>query len=171
MLSRTWVQLPPSPFFKLREKKVQMKKPTKQHPLEKMYNYHDVITYIEKKHSIKTQDYENSHSQFDEWCDSKGYSKKDKEGKSRNSSTFWYAEYKEDIEKGLVKERPYLNFWHWVIDYDDSISNGSVGSICDIDLQVSDTVNTPEFVRNILTIIVEEGFTNEENEFEFWVEW
>lgn len=163
--------LTPSCFFKLKEKKVNMKKPIKQYPLEKMYDYHEVISYIEKKYNIETRDYANSHSQFDDWCDSKGYGKKDKDGKSRGSSNIWYAEYKEEIEKELIKERPYLDFWHWFLEQDDSISNGTECSLYDIDEYISDEIETPEFVRKILTIIVEEGFTGEENEFVSWVEW
>lgn len=157
-------------IFKER-KKVSMKKPVKKYPLEKIYAYNEVITYIENKHGIKTRDYANSSSQFDEWCDSKGYGKKDSGGITRSNSIMFYDEYKEDIEKGLVKERPHLDFWHWVIDFNDSISNGSIGRIYDLDTRITGTVDTPEFVRKILTLIVGEGFANEENEFEFWAEW
>lgn len=44
----------PCTFYigRFKEKKVQMKKPIKEYPLEEMYNYHDVITYIEKKYLV-----------------------------------------------------------------------------------------------------------------------
>lgn len=147
-----------------------MKKPIKTYHTNKMHDYHKVIEYIENKYNIQTRDYANGHSQFDEWCDSKGYGKVDKYGDKRSSSTFWYADYQKDIESGLLIERPYLDFWHWITETDDSISNGSVGHIYDIDEYTSNKIETPEFVREILSLIRDEGFV-EENEFEFWVDW
>jgi len=71
---------------------------------------------------------------FKEWHKSKKYPKKDSEGKNMGSSKIWYKEYQEEIRKGLFKEVPYLDFWHWQIDncflenvYNDSYNSLYVG--------------------------------------------
>lgn len=91
-----------------------MKKPKLQ---SKSYlDFHDCTTYIEEKYKINTRDYENSNSQFNEWCDSKGYGDKDLENNKRGSSQIWYKEFKHEIEHEKIIERPYLDWWHWLIN-------------------------------------------------------
>ena len=137
--------------------------------MKEMYKYGEVIDFIEKKYEIDTRDYRKSHNQFGEWCDAKGYGMKDPEGKDRHSSQIWYAEYTSDIANGRFTERPYEDFWHWVIDMDDEISNGSVGTIYDVSEHINSDGN-PQFVKDILKMLVDEGYI-ENDCFTFWVEW
>jgi hypothetical protein len=91
-----------------------MKKPTKK-TLEYL-EYGECQRFIEKKYKINTCDYANSHRQFYEWCDAKGYGQKDSKGNDRGSSQIWFAEYQREISAGLISECPYQNFWHFITD-------------------------------------------------------
>lgn len=53
---------------------------------------------------------------FNEWHRGNKLLTKDKEGKDKGSSQIFYKIYLEDIVKGKVKETPYCDFWHWMVD-------------------------------------------------------
>lgn len=54
---------------------------------------------------------------FDEWHKKKGYPKKDIEGKYLYSSSVWFKEFQEEVQRGIIKEVPFLNFWHWQVEH------------------------------------------------------
>jgi len=144
-----------------------MEKPIKKYPVSKMYDYHEVINYIEKKYKIDTRDYAKSHTQFGEWCDSKGYGKTDPIGKNRGNYNIWFIEYQKETDDGVIIERPYQDFWHWVIE-DCDISNGS-SMFMNYSRNMKDD-KTPAFVKEILEMIRDEGFF-EDDMFIAWVAW
>lgn len=82
-------------------------------------DFSDCTAFIEDKYGIDTRDYARSHLQFGEWCDAKGYGEKDPDGNDRSSSQVWFAEFKKDVEDGAVVERPYQDFWHWLLEVCD----------------------------------------------------
>ena len=77
-----------------------MERPVKSYPMNKVFDYNEVIKFIENKYKIKTRDYAykpGEESDFDTWCNSKNYGKKDPNNLDRNSSQIWYAEWKKEI--------------------------------------------------------------------------
>lgn len=74
------------------------------------------ISWLEQKYDFNHRDYAGSHRHFDDWCNLKGYGKKDPQGNSRSGSQLWFAEYQKD-SNGECKCPPYENFWHWLADY------------------------------------------------------
>jgi hypothetical protein len=65
-------------------------------------------------------------------------------------------------------DRPYQDFWHWVVGNDDEIRNGSYTGICvDYFLENSDT---PDWVKTILGYFKKE-FPEDSEYMEMWVEW
>ena len=107
-------------------------KPVRKQPLEAMYNYREVIDYIEKKYNIKTRDYANRHS----YC------------------------YNANV--------PYQDFWHWVLESNDNLSNGSKMGFY---VSADEVAEEPEFVQEIIKIFRDEGFYDENEYFEAWVSW
>ena len=95
-----------------------------------VFDWNECTAFIEDKYGINTRDYRRSHNQFDEWCDVKGYGQKDSQGEDRGSSQLWYAEFQCEIESGKVKERPYQDFWHWIIDV-TNVQNGGTIELCE----------------------------------------
>jgi len=102
-----------------------MKKPQPK-TREPVLDFNECTEYIEKKHHIQTRDYANSSAQFGEWCDAKGYGKTDPEGNDRGSSQIWFAQFQADIVAGLVVDKPYQDFWHWLIDVVDIRNGGTI---------------------------------------------
>lgn len=94
---------------------MKLKKP-KAKARTKAWNFSECQNYIEEKYKIDIRDYSNQHIQFDEWCDLKKYGEKDPEGKNRGSSKIWFAEYQKEISDGVIIERPYQDFWHFICD-------------------------------------------------------
>jgi len=64
-------------------------------------------------------------------------------------------------------DNEYLDFWHWVIEQCDLIQNRSYNCIY-LDELIGDT---PDWVSEILQYIKDEGFVDEEGDFQFWIEW
>src|SRR6267142_900499 len=92
---------------------------------EPYWDYTEVIDYIEKKYSINTR----------------GYTPKNG----------WTSEQLMNCKVGLD---PYLDFWHWVIERNDHLSNGSF-----FVLYVDDEMSypeTPEWVKEILQLLKDE---------------
>jgi len=142
-----------------------MNKPTKviRKPI---YDYSDCTRYIESKYKIRTRDYAKSHSQFFEWCDKKGYGEIDPSGKKRGESTIWFAEYRLDLATGIVKELPYQDFWHWLLEA-YGVHNGSVFTI---DNDSKSDKNEP-WVNEIIEMYLSEFGEGPNREVEFRVEW
>ncbi len=82
-------------------------------------DFSECTKFIEEKYKIDTRDYANSHMQFFEWCDAKGYGGTDPKGEKRAESQVWFAEHQAEIKAGTVIERPYQDFWHWLTDVCD----------------------------------------------------
>ena len=82
----------------------------------RLLGWAECTRFIERKYKIDTGDYNHAHTQFGEWCDGKGYGQIDPDGKDRGGSTIWCAEFQREVSCGLVKKRPFRNFWHWLID-------------------------------------------------------
>ena len=93
-----------------------MEKP-KKHTIS-YYDWDECRLWIEQKLGYNIRDVEFSEGQFDEWCDKKGYGKIDPKGTPRDSSQIWYEEYTQDIKSGNIHERPYRDFWHFLLDAD-----------------------------------------------------
>lgn len=53
---------------------------------------------------------------FDEWHKAKKYPQKDPQRNHKNSSQLWFAEYKQEILEGKIKEDVYCDFWHFQLD-------------------------------------------------------
>lgn len=123
-------------------------------PRKAVYDYDEVIRFIESKYKIKVRDFADSSSHFNKWANKKGYKGKDPAGKDRGSSQIWYAEYKKDPE-GYAVCPPYQDFWHWILDQVE-VERGA-----DIDLDVAEwlddeDVEKPEFVKTILQYLKSE---------------
>lgn len=114
-----------------------MNKPEKKYPVKPMYDYHEVIDYIEEKYNINTRDYGKKFT---------------KDGNMDNE---------------------YLDFWHWLVEHDGSISNGSTSMICIDSILNNEGYGEPEpdWIKEICKMIKDEDFTDEEGFFYFWVEW
>lgn len=66
-------------------------------------------------------------------------------------------------------EVEYLNFWHWFIKHSD-IHNGCFAYLPE-DWQDPDEEYSPWWVKEIMTIITEEFFPDENEDMKVWVEW
>lgn len=69
-----------------------------------------MLYILQDVHKVDFWDYYKSDSDFNNWCDLKGYEKKDPEGKKRSASNIWFKEYQEDISNGVFKKNPYCCF-------------------------------------------------------------
>lgn len=86
--------------------------------------------FIEARYKIDTRDYARSHAQFGEWCKANGENpvltppgcspEVIKECQKQ------YARFNADIASGKVVERPYQDFWHWLIDHADIRRGGTM---------------------------------------------
>lgn len=65
-------------------------------------------------------------------------------------------------------EAPYQDFWHWVIDSNPTVNNGSLIEIC-----IIPDKSEKDFIKEILTMFtVEFGeYANDEGFVPFWIEW
>lgn len=72
-----------------------------------VYELHMLLHLIGKKYNEDFYDTKGSFSDFDIWCDQKGYGKKDPAGKIRSHSNIWFAEREEEIKKGLWNKSVY----------------------------------------------------------------
>lgn len=143
---------------------------------EPVYDYHSVIEYIEKKYHIDTRDYASKFGKdghFEKWLKIVGEEKPNypnspngkyqvRKGnkmveitKEEYDSRFvviheQYKRYQEWVKDN--PEPPYLDFWHWLLDYDFcDVHNGST-EVLHVKELLSDDSN-PEWVRQILAYI------------------
>ena len=93
-------------------------------------DYHDMMNWLEKKYNFKSRgftgipssmDYDNH---FNNWCNKHGLPQRDKTGKSRNSSQIFFKQYQQ-AEDGERTKPPYMDYWHYLVDINDGLSNGS----------------------------------------------
>lgn len=115
------------------------------------YSLKEVLRFIENKYKIDMHDYLHSHSHFNTWADAKGYGDNDPEGKKRNASQIWWAEYQADPQGNALRPA-YQNFWHWFISQYDNNYNESF--YFEVDEHLEDDL--PDFVRTILGFIKDE---------------
>lgn len=112
------------------------------------YRYNDLIEYIEEKYNIDTRDY--------------------------------YGMFSDKGRPWLVEgeDPPYADFWHWVVQYIEGMSNGSYVYLPPIWEEVEDDPqcyqkdrnSTPRFVVEILDLLTKEFGEDILNE-QLWVEW
>lgn len=78
-----------------------------------------------------------------------------------------YAGRFSKLAKEYDEDKSYLDFWHWLLDNDFmELHNGSIQTL------FPDThPNAPEWVQEILGLIVLEFLEDGEDSIEFWVEW
>lgn len=93
-------------------------------------DYHEMMDYLEEKYNFKARGFSGIPSSVDvdnhftNWCNKHGLPQKDSEGKHRNSSQLFYTQYKE-AEDGEKTKPPYMDFWHYLCDYnEDNVRNG-----------------------------------------------
>jgi hypothetical protein len=93
-------------------------------------DYHDMMEYLEDKYNFKERGFSGIPStmdvdkHFNKWCDKHGLGQKDSEGKHRSSSQEFYKQYK-DAEDGEKTKPPYMDFWHYLTEYnDENVRNG-----------------------------------------------
>lgn len=98
-------------------------------------------------------DYLNSQGHFYKWCDSRGYGDVDPKGFRRGSSQIWFKEYSKakDGEKACP---PRLNFLGYLDE--NYIYDSSESAYLEFPEYLATDPNTPEWVRNISTIILKE---------------
>lgn len=114
-------------------------------------DYHQCTKFIEKKYKIDVRDYAHSNKQFDEWCKAKGIKP------DGNSQSQWSA-FKKAIKNGELIERPYQDFWHWIIDV-CPVSNGGT-----IHLSAELGDGAIPWQKEILALYVKEFGDNQEYE-------
>lgn len=130
-----------------------LSKPTP-NPRNSIYDYHEVIGFIESKYKIRVRDFAGSTGHFNKWATKKGYKGKDSAGKDMGSSQIWFAEYQKDPE-GAAKRPPYQDFWHWVLKQVE-VRRGSDGMLEVGEWLDDDELEKPEFVVTILQYLKSE---------------
>ena len=98
-----------------------MRKPTRKSL--RHLDWRQCTDYIERKYNIDTSDYAHSNTAFGDWCKSIG--EKPRPLPPRCAANVMkahqeqYARFNKAIADGTFKDRPYQNFWHWLIDVID----------------------------------------------------
>jgi hypothetical protein len=77
-----------------------------------LLDWEECTLYINETHGIDTRDFANAHAQYGEWCAANNQV-------PDGSSQTQFAEYQADIKAGKLVERPYQDFWHWLLDVAD----------------------------------------------------
>jgi hypothetical protein len=95
-----------------------IKKPTKM--TRKLYDWSKCTKFIEQKYKIDTRDYAGSHLDFSRWCEATGEKQvRCPEGTAGDAMIpvqEQFARYQSDVNSGKFQDRPYEDFWHWLID-------------------------------------------------------
>lgn len=164
-----------------------MKKPVKidQNPL---YDYNEVVEFIEDKYNIKTRDYSASSNHFPNWLKlmnekapvypiSPNYVYQVMiDGEMVKITKEEYDARFDEIHKQFARymewckanpEPPYHDFWHWLTDNDfQDINNGCKATLC-VKYWL-ENLEEDDWKRKILQLIYDEFH---EDEMEFWIEW
>jgi hypothetical protein len=107
-----------------------MSKPKVERVVQEKLNYNDLINWLEKKYNFKSRGFTgipsmlNYENHFNDWCNKHGLPQKDSEGKHRGSSQIFWKQYNE-AEDGERTRPPYLDYWHYLVDINEILSNGS----------------------------------------------
>lgn len=112
------------------------------------YTYSELAKEVCQLLGRNIRDYDQSLSHFGRWCDATGRGETDPEGKHRNSSQIWYAEYHND-PNGQRVQPVYRDFWHWWLTQTE-VENG------EYDRWINFTEIRDEFLED-------EDFDQEEN--------
>jgi hypothetical protein len=146
-----------------------MKKPSPKQR-KSVLDYSECARFIEAKHGVNLGDFANSFSQFDEWVKSSGEKKttcaqgcSDAYMKAHQQQ---YARYKAAVAYGNVIERPYQDFWHWIVDH-CYVQNGGTIALSKDDLESCDE----DWQRTILQWFLDEWGKGKNRECEFLTEW
>ena len=127
-----------------------MNKPTQK--TTNHFDFSECTEYIEKKYKIDTRDYAKSHAQYYEWCNSKDYGEADREGKKRGESRIWFGEFQKEIERGQITERPYQDFWHFLINNFNIVRGG----FFDLDEELIKEIDAEDWQKYILGLYLKE---------------
>lgn len=159
-----------------------MQKPKKS--IKEVYDFNEVMDYLEHKYNFDHRDYKNSHEHFGTWLNLK-QEKKPTHPISLNGKMYllekeitkeeWDKIYKEIHEQYARyknwcvenPEPPYLDFWHWLTDHDFSnVRNGCI-EVLYIKYWLN-KLSDSDWQKEILQYIYNEF---QEDEMEFWIEW
>lgn len=160
-------------------------------------DYHEIIDYIEKKYNINVRDYagkfhgkgyELKQKLRDEWLEENGYSnfkyvltvpdsKKAREDWDRDSKEIDLRieintkMSESGFDKKLDELVPYLDHWHWMLDYFGDISNGCDRYWC---LEsILEQPRTPDWIKEITQLVHDEFVDDldEEGGLEVHISW
>lgn len=171
-----------------------MRKPHKKFPIEALYNYNEIINYIEKKYNINTREYgrDPNESHFEKYQRITGdkaivspiyhkdhyqiyrdrkYITSTKEKYDEDFKFIYdqYKRYQEWCKKN--PEPPYLDYWHWLLENSFySPQNGTKETIYVKEILDNDN---PEWVKQITQMIYDEFSEdlNDDGSLNVWIEW
>jgi hypothetical protein len=83
-----------------------------------VYNLWKLLKIIEKEHNVNFWDVRGALTNFDQWCDKKGYGERDNRGNVRTHSKLWFTEYQKDIKNGDWECPPYYCFIDEFTDFE-----------------------------------------------------
>jgi len=105
-----------------------MKKPKLEN--RKSLDFSKCTDFIEKKYKIDTRDFARSHGDFGRWCEQSGEKPtpcppgcSDEVMKAHQAQ---FAHYQADVAAGKFQDRPYQDWWHWLIDVVDVRRGGTL---------------------------------------------
>lgn len=167
-------------------------------PIERptILDYHEIISYIEKKYEIDVRDYagkfsgkgrEESDKLKDEWLDKNGHlENKHVFNKPNGSREDWAKDskemqlrielntkmQKENFDRFLDKRVPYLDYWHYLLEHDFcEIHNG-----CDEYWGLKDILEdekAPDWIKEITQLVYDEfkEYVDEDGGFNVHISW
>lgn len=92
-------------------------------------NLWKILYRLQDIYQVNFWDYYDSGSDFDKWCDSKGYGEIDPDGKERSKSNIWYAEQQKDIKEGLWVSPEYCCFIDMFMDDIQDLGNDETNEV------------------------------------------
>ena len=112
----------------------ELEKVSYQHEGKTIFNLWSVLYILQDVHKVNFWDYCNSDADFDNWCNLKGYGKKDSEGKARRASNIWFKEYQEDISNGVFKKNLYCPFIDMFMEDIQDLGNDDTDEVYEVSL-------------------------------------
>lgn len=98
-------------------------------------NLWKMLFILQDIHNVNFWDYYGSDYEFDHWCDSKKYGKKDPVGKRRGESNIWFAEWQSDVKNGLWVKIPDCSFIDMFMDDIEDLGNDMSEDIYTLNLK------------------------------------
>ncbi len=98
-------------------------------------NLWKMLYILQDIYKVNFWDYYNSDSDFDNWCNLKGYGKKDPKGLERQASNIWFKEFQSDVEKGIWKKVPYCCFIDMFLYDIEDLGNDESDKIYHVDFK------------------------------------